>query len=229
MNGLNFKDLIGKYKALPNKTKNLIFVVLGIAIFLAAYMLGFQKLQEATAEVQTEVDKQADYVAVLKDYHTNIDTYKKGIEDSKNSVNANLDRLPRGIKSEDLLMYVKIMNEDLGTNLNSVHIDQDSFIGEFPCVVEGKSVSVQAMRSGASFSSDANYGQVKDSLKYIYEQTKQITFLEGLALTYDSENALLTADYEISKYYITYDGSEYVPVPVPDVQLGVGDPFGTGS
>lgn len=229
MNGLNFKDLIGKYKTLPNKTKNLIFVVLGIAIFLAAYMLGFQKLQLATAEVQTEVDKQADYVAVLKDYHTNIDTYKKGIEDSKNSINKNLDTLPLGIATEDFLMYVKIMNETVGGNLQSINFEDSSYIGEFPCVVEGKSVSMQALRSGVSFESYMNYGQVKDMLNYIYEKTPQITFVDSVSLTYDGESAELDTVFDISKYYVTYDGGEYVPVPVPDVQLGVNDPFRTGS
>ena len=48
MKNMTFKDLIAKFKALPVKTRNLIFVILGIAIFLCSYMLGYQKLQEKT-------------------------------------------------------------------------------------------------------------------------------------------------------------------------------------
>ncbi|MBR0112186.1 MAG: hypothetical protein IJM02_00395 [Clostridia bacterium] len=229
MNDLNFKDLIAKAKGLPTKTKNIILLIVGIAIFLLAYTMGFQKIQEKTAVIQEEVGKQSVYVNELKGYHDNIQTYEKGIEDSKNTIDGILVTLPRGINSEDFLMYIKTMNEDLGSNLKSVHIDADSFLGEFPCIAEDKSVTIQSFRSGASFSADMTYAQFKDSLKYIYDNTNQITFVESVGLTYDSENAKLQTSFKISKYYITYDGSKYVFVPVPDVALGNSDPFGTAS
>ncbi len=229
MNNMNFKDIIAKVKGLPTKTKNILFLVVGIVILLAAYMFGFQKIQEKTLAVQEEAGKQSVYVNELKGYHSNIQTYEKGIEDSKNTIDGILVTLPRGMNSEDFLMYIKIMNEDLGTNLSSVHIDADSFIGEFPCIAEDKSVTIQSFRSGASFSANMTYAQFKDSLKYIYEKTNQITFVESVGLTYDSESAKLQTSFKISKYYITYDGSEYVFVPVPDVSLGNSDPFGTAS
>jgi hypothetical protein len=229
MNQLNFKDIVAKIKGLPTKTKNILLLVIGIAIFLGAYTLGFQKIQEKTAAVQTECGKQSAYVNELKNYYNNIGTYEKGIEESQTTIDGILVTLPRGIKTEDFLMYIKTMNEDLGTRLKSTHFNADSFLGEFPCVVDGKSVTIQSYRSGATFTSDMTYAQFKESLKYLYEQTKQITFLEKVGLTYDSENALLQTNYEISKYYITYEGGEYVFVPVPDTSLGVGDPFGTAS
>ena len=72
MKNMTFKDLIAKFKALPVKTRNLIFVILGIAIFLCSYMLGYQKLQEKTAALNEEIGTQSAYVTELKGYYDNI-------------------------------------------------------------------------------------------------------------------------------------------------------------
>ena len=229
MNNLNFKDIIAKIKALPTKTKNIILLILGIVIFIAAYMLGFQKIQEKTAAVQEEVNTQAAYVNELKNYYNNIQTYEKGIEEAKDDIEANVVKFPAGINTEDMLMYVKILNETIGGNFQNISFEDSSFLGEFSCVINEKSVTVQPMHTGASFQTYMTYAQVKETLKYIYEQTPELTILNSVSLNYNAENAFLDCKFDISKFYITYDGSEYVPVPVPDVELGVADPFGTAS
>jgi len=229
MNNLNFKDLVAKVKGLPTRTKNIILLIIGIFIFILTYTMGFQKIQEKTAAVQAEVDSQASYVSILKDYHNNLQTYENGIAADKDSINLNLSHLPRGIKTEDFLMYIKTMNEKLGCSLESVSFEDDSYIGEFACVVDDKNVTAQSMHSGAKFTNYLTYAQVKNLLKYVYEETPELTFVDSVSLTYDSEIALLQGDIALSKFYITYEESQYVPVPVPDVSLGVGDPFGTVS
>lgn len=229
MKDMTFKDLVAKFKALPVKTKNLIFVILGIAIFLGAYMLGFQKLQEKTASVNEEIGKQSVYVAELKGYYDNIQTYEKGIADSKQIINNHLSRLPFGINNEDFLMYVKTMNEDLKTELTSITFDADSFISEFGCTVNEKNVNVNAMRAKVNFTSNMNYAQFKQMLQYIYNETNEITFIDDVSLTFDAETALLNTTTSLSKFYVTYEGAEYQPVPVPNVDTGNNDPFNTGA
>ena len=227
MDKLSFKQLFGRYKALPQRTKNIVFLILGLAIFILAYYFGYQPMVEKTAEIQTQVDAQAAYVSELKGYYDNMNFYEKNIEESKDTINADLMRLPRDIKDEDFLMYIKVMNEELGGYLQSVNFDEVSFISEFSCVADDKTVTAESMRAGASFTSYMTYAQLKDMLDYIYEKTTQITFVDSVSVTYYSENALLESNVDLSKYYITYDGAEYVPVPVPDVELRVSDPFHT--
>ncbi len=229
MNNLNFKDLVAKVRGLPTRTKNIILLIIGIFIFILSYTMGFQKIQEKTAAVQAEVDSQASYVTILKDYFNNIQSYQNGIAADKEAINLNLSHLPKGIKTEDFLMYIKNMNENLGCSLESVRFEDDSFIGEFSCVVDEKNVTAQSMHSGAQFTNYLTYAQAKNLLKYVYEETPEITFVDSVSLTYDAEIALLQGEFALSKFYITYEDAQYVPVPVPDVSLGVGDPFGTVS
>lgn len=227
MKDLNFKDLLAKYKALPAKTKNLIMVILGIAIFIGAYMLGFQKLQTSTAEIQTQIDEQSIKVSELKGYYDNLKTYENGIDESKKSINASLSTLPFGIKTEDTLMYVKTMNEKVGSNMESISFDADEFIGEFGCVINDQNVTANAMRTGATYNATMTYDQFKNTLNYIYNDTKEVTFVENVSLTYDSAELLLTTTMSLSKYYIDYEGAQYTPVAVPNVPLGNTNPFGT--
>lgn len=229
MKDLNFKDLLAKYKALPAKTKNLIMVILGIAIFIGAYMLGFQKLQESTAALQTEIGTQSAYVTELKGYYDNLATYNKMIDEDKKAINQNLSTLPLGITSEDFLIYTKTMNEKIGGKLQNVNFDVDEFIGEFGCVINEQNVTASAMRSSLSFTSIMSYSEFKNMLNYIYKDTKEVTFIDNVTVVYDSTDMVLNASFDISKYFITYDGCEYKPVAVPNMPMGNTNPFNTVS
>ena len=232
MKDLKFKDLIAKYKALPVKTKNLIFVILGIAIFIGSYMLGYQKLNESTTAINEEITTQSQRVSELKGYYDSLDVYEKGIAESKSTISGYLARLPLGIEEEDFLMYVKNMNEELGIEFLNLSFGGDTTIGEFGCTVQdekgtSKQVNATAMSTSVSYSCNMTYDQFKEFFDYIYEKTQQITFLNSISLTYDSDTADLSSTISLSKFYLTYDGANYVPVEVPDVSLGVSDPFGT--
>lgn len=229
MKDLNFKDLIAKWKNLPAKTKNLVMVMVGIGVFIIAYMLGFQKLQAATTEVKTEIETQSTYVSELKGYYDNVNVYKSGIETSKADINANLQKLPIGIYTEDFLMYVKTMNEKLGADFQNITFGADNFIDEFGCTVNGVNITAQAMGSNVQFASRMTYAQFKDMLTYIYNDTKEVTFIDQVSLTYDSAELLLDTNVSLNKYYIEYEGAEHTAVPVPNVPTGIADPFGTGS
>ena len=229
MNNLNFKDIVAKVKGLPTKTKNIIFLLIGIFIFLAAYMLGFQKIQEKTAVVQEEAGKQSAYVAELKNYFNNIQTYEKGIQESKDYINDTLSHLPRGISTEEVLMYVKKANEAVNADFKSISLKDPSPVRDFACVVEDKSVQMSGYQVDTNFSTEMTYPQFKDFLDYIYEGTEDITFIDTVSLVYNPESATLSTTCNISQYYVTYEGAEYVPESVPGVNIGTSNPFGTGG
>ena len=228
MNNLNFKDLVAKVKGLPTRTKNIIFLIIGIFVFIISYTMGFQKIQEKTAAVQAEVETQSSYVKELKDYQANLPVYEKGIQESKDFINENLSHLPAGISTEEMLMYIKEANEAVNANLANVSIKDPVSIGEFSCVAGDKGVQMTGMQVDASFSTEMRYKEFKDLLDYIYA-TNEITILDDVSLSFNPESATLATDCDISKFYVTYDGSEYIPAQLPDVKTGNENPFGTGS
>ncbi len=229
MNQLNFKDIVAKVKGLPTKTKNIILLVIGLAIFLLAYTMGFQKIQEKTSAVQTEVDKQSAYVHELKDYYNNLQTYEKGIQESRDSVNTNLSHLPRGIETEDFVEYIKTAMEKMNGDLKSVSVGTPSLVVQFPSVADDKSVQMDGQQVSASFNADMRYPDFKNFLDYVYEDTSEMTYIGDVSVVFNPESAMLSTLCEISKLYVTYDGSVYVPADIPDVPKGTSNPFGTGS
>ena len=72
------------------------------------------------------------------------------------------------------------------------------------------------------------YPQAKNIINYFYETEKQTT-LENATLTYNAETGKLAGSFQFSKYFINWDGAEYIPERVPVVDIGLKDLFGTSS
>ena len=111
--------------------------------------------------------------------------------------------------------------------LNSVNFQNESEISTFSTVVDGKKKECKGYQVSASFNAQMNYEQLKNYLDYVYNQSENVTFVDAFTVTYNAESTDLSTNFGLSKYFITFDGSEYVPVPVPDVSIGIDDPFHT--
>ena len=48
-------------------------------------------------------------------------------------------------------------------------------------------------------------------------------------MTYNAESGQLTGTFQLAKYFVNWDGAEYVPERVPTVDIGLRDLFGTSS
>jgi hypothetical protein len=71
-----------------------------------------------------------------------------------------------------------------------------------------------------------NYPQAKNVINYLYDSDKQTT-LESVTLSYNAEGGKLLGTFELAKYFVNFDGAEYVPERVPVVDIGLQDLFGT--
>jgi hypothetical protein len=73
-----------------------------------------------------------------------------------------------------------------------------------------------------------NYSQLKSVIDYLYAGPTQSS-LNSVSVSFNSETGGLTGSLDINRYYITYDGANYVPEPLPDTALGTQDPFNTAN
>jgi hypothetical protein len=111
--------------------------------------------------------------------------------------------------------------------LNAVTFQDSAQVKDFSTVVDEKQVNVTGYQVSAGFTGSMNYTQLKNYLDNVYNDENSITYVDNFNVTTDSASRKLNVSFNLSKYYISYDGSEYVPVPVPDVALGIDDPFHT--
>ena len=216
-------------KKLTWREYNLIFTVLGIALVLAAYFLGYSKYTEKNAEIEKEIGTRSAYLDELNDCYNNLATYEEGIATAKTNISKNLSKLPRGIKDEDFLLYLMEASKAVGADLQTVDFQSSSLVAQFDCYVGDEVKNVTGYRTGTTSSGVLTYNQLKEYLRYIYEKTNNTTFVDTISVAYEAETARLNSSVSLSKYYVDYDGAEYVATPVPNVPIGTGNPFGTAN
>lgn len=214
-------------KRLSKRDFNMILVAVAAIILVAAYFLVFIKYQEKNKAISDEITTRTGILTELQGYYENLTAYENGTRESKASTENNLRRLPRGIAIEDFLVYIMDSTSEVNSNLNSVSFETESELTKFNCMVDNKMQAVTGCRSGASFNAQMNYTQLKNYLTYVYEETDKVTFVDSFSVTFNAGEEKLDTTFKLSKYYITFDGAQYEPVPVPDVAIGVADPFRT--
>ncbi|MBR4765972.1 MAG: hypothetical protein IK085_04315 [Clostridia bacterium] len=227
-------------KKLTWREYNLILTVLGIALVLAAYFLGYSKYTEKNEAIEQEIGTRSAYLTELNDCYNNLATYEKGIADAKKNISANLAKLPvsgtdtngkkqAGINDEDFLLYLMEANKAVGADLQTVDFQASSLIAQFDCYVGDEVKNVTGYRTGTTSSGELSYNQLKEYLRYIYEKTNNTTFVDSISIAYDAESAKLNSTVSLSKYYVDYADSDYSAPAVPNVPTGTSDPFGTAN
>ena len=220
----------GSKKKLTWREYNLILTVLGIALVLAAYFLGYQKYSEQNTALETEIGTRSSYLNELQDCFNNEPTYKKGIAEAKDNIQKNIDKLPtKVIYDEDFLHYLREANKAVGADLQTVDFQSSAVVAEFSCFVDGQNKNIKGYRTGTTSAGTLTYAQLKEYLRYVYEKTSHTTFVDSISIVYDPEVAKLNSTVSLSKYYVDYEGAEYKPEQRPNVGIGTRDPFGTGS
>lgn len=215
-----------KVKKLFLGNLNLVLAIVGVVILLITYVAGYQNLSTLNTEMETTLNERTEYLTKLKEYYGNISKYRASVSDSKENISKNLSRLPCGIKDEDFLLYLMELNKETGAKLSSVSFESAESVAEFETIINEKMTAVTGYRTGTTSSSTMNYEQFKKYLAYVYDEKKPITYIDSVTVTASGEDSSLNTVFNISKYYINYEGAEYEGVKAPDVALGKTNIFG---
>ncbi|MCR5150116.1 MAG: hypothetical protein K6B52_02685 [Clostridiales bacterium] len=220
----------GKKFTLTAANIQLLLAFVGVAVFLAGYLLGYQKLSEKNDTIEADIRKQSAVLDELKNYESNAPLYRSGIEDSKSTINKLLSRLPIDILPEDYLLWYVDFHNHFGLELPSISVTTGDYVTDFTTVINGQSAYVSGYRAGSTFQGEFSYKGLKDFIKYVYSEDQPVTFLNNISFSYDGSTGLLNVTASLSRYYINYEGAVYVPYPTSyPVTIGTDDPFNTIS
>jgi hypothetical protein len=214
-------------KTLSLRDVNMILVVVGLILLIATYFLVFRSFSEKNSELDTQYTERSAHLKELQGYYDNLKTYETGTREGKANISKNLSRLPLGIKSEDFLVYIMDSVSEVNGTLATVNYHDIAQAATFNTVINGKQVPVTGYQMGASFTGTMTYSQLKNYLDYVYNENDKITFIDSFTMNTDPSSRRLNVNFNLSKYFIEYEGGEYVPVQVPDVSIGISDPFHT--
>ena len=132
-----------------------------------------------------------------------------------------------GYRAEDFLAWYVRTDEKLGTKTSSVSFSQVEPISEFSTYINDVLTPVVGYRFPTSASISMTYEQFKDYLAYIYDPGENFAYVDSVSVSFNSENALLSTVFNLSKFYIGYEGGAYVGEPEFDVNYGNDNPFRT--
>ena len=210
----------------------LLLILGGLLVFLLLYMLVFNPLQSKISAVKAENAQLSAQVEDLEAKYLRLAEYEEGIKTSSETVKEILKNLPGDVKEEDILSYLLTMEARQGIRMESVTFNEPELVQQFNVMtqVDGQNVAVPAgaYRASTVMTGSLNYPQAKNVINYFYDSDKQTT-LETATLTYNAESGKLTGTFQLAKYFVNFDGAEYVPERVPVVDMGLKDLFGTTS
>ena len=208
----------------------LLLILAGLLVFLLLYLLVFNPLQTKIDEVEARNAELSAQVEDLEAKYLRLAEYEEGIKASSETVKEILESFPGAVKEEDILSYLLTMESRQGIRMESVTFNEPELVQEFNMMtqVDGQDVAVPAgaYRASTVMTGSLNYPQAKNVINYFYESDKQTT-LENATLTYNAESGKLTGTFQLAKYFVNWDGAEYVPERVPVVDMGLQDLFGT--
>lgn len=210
----------------------LLLILAGLLVFLLLYLLVFNPLQTKIDEVEARNAELSAQVEDLEAKYLKMGEYEEGIKASREYVNETLKSFPGDVKEEDILSYLLTMEARQGVRMESVTFNKPELVQQFNMMteVDGQDVAIPAgaYRASTVMTGTLTYPQAKNVINYLYESDKQTT-LENATLTYNAETGKLSGSFQLAKYFVNWDGAEYVPERVPVVDIGLKDLFGTTS
>lgn len=210
--------------------QKLILVLLGLAIFLAAYLGIASVYNDRKDEVEEQISELEAQVEVLRTFEEERPTYEAEISRIGDSISEELAKYPEDIRSEDLVMYVTELESKTGVEIGGVSIVAPEVISRFNVPERTGSsyqlIPVAALKTGISISCKLNYEQLKKLIDYINENDEK-TDISEVYVNYDQQSGTLSGRLSIDRYFIATENYTYSPTKIPTVRKGISDPFGT--
>lgn len=218
--------------SISKRDQRLLFVLLGIAVFLVLYLLVYKSYNDKKADVQTQIDSLMPRLTELQGYNANLSSYQDGISKIENSVSTELSKFPSDVRSEDMIMYANELEDKLDISVQKIDIVPPELISQFNIPKQTSDgytlVPIAALRTGIDIDCTLDYNQLKKLINYIYA-TKQRTTLKSVNVSFNAETGGLVGTVSIEKYFVSSADYTYQKTDIPSVKKGTSDLFGTFS
>ena len=219
---------------LQKKDIKLIIVLVGLLVLVIAYFAVFRPYKSKTEDLQAQIDSLQPELQQLREYDDHKQEYLDGIDAYKENAKSIMSSLPSSIWTEDQIMFLSMMEDDLDVEAQSEAFSDPTVLTQFSGTPlsdldnYNDKVDMTAQKYQTTLSVNMDYNKFKDFIDYIYDE-ENMTGLDSVSLSYNAEDADLGISTVINQYSLSYDGAEEETHSVPEVSSGVSDPFGTIS
>ena len=219
---------------LQKKDIKLIIVLVGVLVLVIAYFAVFRTYRDKTDDLQSQIDSLQPELQQLREYDDHKQEYLDGIDAYKENAKSIMSSLPSSIWTEDQIMFLSMMEDDLDIEDQSEAFSNPTVLTQFSGTPledidnYNDKVDMTAQKYQTTLSVNMDYNKFKDFIDYIYDE-ENMTGIDSVSLSYNAEDADLGISTVINQYSLSYDGAEEETHSVPEVSSGVSDPFGTIS
>lgn len=229
---------------------NLLIMVIGVLIAVAAYFFVFTSFNEKTAAVegknatlQTEVDE-------LQKLADNKEMYISETARMNDEINETIDRFPAGIMPEDILMYVYSLENTESVYFTSIAMEQAQLVtvadasadaatgdavvedaavteetsGDAVVATGGMKDTVFLYTTPITYGFKSTYRSIKDIMAGIVEGQDRMN-IQSITLSYDGETGCVTGTVATNAYTMSGTGKYYELLDITGVPTGVDDLF----
>ena len=216
--------------SISKRDQSLILILVGILIFVAAYVGIYRRYEDKATELENEITAMEPQLQELKSYFENLSTYQTGIQDDSTKISNYMARYPSDVREEDQVMYAVNLEKMVGLTVNSVVFNDPEIVSQFPEVSEsgnGSYTMINYSLQKASMTLDCSmtYQQLKKLMDEV-NLTSSCTRVSDVSVSYDSATGLLTGTVTVDKYSITGQEDNYTESPIPSMSMGTNNIFG---
>ncbi len=210
--------------------KNIILILLGLAIFLGVYFFLHIPFQNEANVLQAELRSKRNELEILETYEANIIFYEQEIALAKEYISSQIPYYPADILEEDYLVWLLAQEAATGFMLESITLQENQLLNQFDLMInldsEPSLTAVDVYTVPVQVVGMASYSQLKSALSYIYNDAHR-TFLDNISVNYDASTATLNTTVNMAKLIMQYPENIYQPFAMPSLPIGQPNLFGT--
>ncbi|MCL2697067.1 MAG: hypothetical protein FWE74_03170 [Oscillospiraceae bacterium] len=220
----------GENMNISKRDIKMLLILFGIVIFVLCYFLVYLSFTEENEYLLEDIEDAEFEYSRLKAIEREVGGYRQAIKDSEEFILAAQAEFPADVHAADLIMYVVELGEQIGINTGGITFIQPVEIMTVQGLAEnaagGLSFTAQsAYRTGINVSCNLTYGQLKDLVNYIYEESPK-TSLHSISFSFNSATGLLYGNMVVNKSFLGSHDAGYTAAQTPDMGLGLPNPFG---
>lgn len=212
---------------LSKRDVNILLIVFGLAVAIAAYFLLFLNFTSEADQLDAETAGMRPRIEQLRTYELSVPTYDEAIAVAKETIAAEKALYTDMVLTEDLVMYLVKLEKTFGLSIEAATFSEPELLSSFVAIDEaGESKVYYAFNVSMSLTTNIGYEALKSALTMIYE-TPDRTLLDTMTVAVDTERGDLAVSMVINKVFLNDGMYYYAPPDVPDGPIGTPDPFAT--
>ncbi len=199
----------------------------GILVFVALYYFVYTPMIEDTEDLSREYNLKKAELSLLQDYYEDLDENNANAILAQENIQTIVDSYPRYVEDEDFLLYLIEWQDKNDLNFISYGFGDGEIFAEIPVYLERDVdgvvgpvlTNLQGGKVSMNLSGSFSYTQLKNAINTVsFDEDR--TVIDNISISYAGTGDLLNSTITLSKFYLNWEGAEYIPPELPDVSIG---------